>query len=189
MNWMSRLLITGLWAFLAHAAQAGDISDFAGKAEDTLAKGQEQAAYDQMEAAVEAFWLRSPLIIRTAKFATNIKGYGVYSERDAVFKKNEPLIVYVEPIAFNYKDLGEGQYLANFGIDFKLGNADGEILLGKNDFLNMPIKTARHNREVHLTLTVNLTGLGAGKYVSHYRIRDKNSTKSATFALPFEVIN
>lgn len=175
-------------ALIAAPTHAKDMSATLGEAESLLSSGQPKAAYEKLEAVVDDFWQRSPMFIRKATFATNISGYGIFSERAPIFKVGEPQIVYVEPIGFGYGKSKDGGVFAGWKIDFNLTDPSGNSLFQKNDFLKLDMPLAQHNREIHLTLTVNLTGLQPGKYISHFNVKDVNSEKKADFSLPFEVV-
>ena len=184
---VASILVAAL--LLPATVHAKDMSDQLGKAEELLQSGQPKAAYEALDEVVEDFWKRSPMFVRKATFATDIVGYGLYKEHAAIFKDDEPQEIYVEPIGYAYGTDEAGQYSASWGVDYVLTNPDGVALYQKEDFLELGLPLGQRNREIHLTLTVNLTGLKPGKYVSHYHLKDRNSEKTADFSLPFEIVN
>ncbi|WP_319531416.1 hypothetical protein [uncultured Cohaesibacter sp.] len=168
--------------------KADEMSDTLAKAESLLTSGQPKAAFEALDTMVESFWQKSPMFVKVATFATNIEGYGLYSERAPIFKRNEPLVVYAEPIGYAYGTNSDGKLNASWNVDFTLTNDGGDTLFQKDDFLTLKLPLGQRNREIHLTLTINLTGMKPGKYVSHYQLKDQNSEKQTEFSLPFEVI-
>ena len=170
------------------SALGNEMVEQARKAEQLLQSGQPKAAYEALDGAVEAFWQSTPMFIRKAVYANDITGYGIYKPHAPVFKTDEPHVIYVEPIGFAYGKEENGQTVASWSVDFALASSKGLTLLQRDDFLSLSLPLGLHNREIHLTLTVNLTGLKPGKYVSHYRLKDRNSEKTATFSLPFKVV-
>ena len=185
LKWMAVVLAMTL---APSQSQSSELADKLNKAEDLLSSGQPKAAFEQLDALVDDFWARSPMFVRKAVFARNISGYGIYEEVNAEFKVNEPQVIYVEPIGFTYADGADGGAEANWSVDYTLTNTAGATLFQKDDFLELGLPLGQRNREIHLTLTVNLTGLKPGSYVSHYVLKDKNSEKTAKFTLPFDVI-
>ena len=158
------------------------------KAQTLLVSGQPNAAYEALDALVEDFWANAPMVARNATFVSEVSGYGLYKERDASFKADEPQIVYLEPLGFGYGLDADKALTAGWMVDYTLTDESGLVLLQQDSFINLDIPLKHRNREVHLTLTVNVEGLKSGSYVSHYRLKDKNSEKQTDFSLPFEIV-
>lgn len=179
------------FVFLAAATspgQCGPITDHAALAERLIEENDPVGAVAALDAAIEEVWKRSPLIFRKSLFVEDSAGFGIYRERDSeIFKPGEPLVVYAEPIGFAYGKNAIGGMEINLVADFVLTDRDGKTLFSKDDFLNVALPVRYHNREFQMKLTVNLTGLPAGKYIARFNVRDHHSDKSGMFELPFEV--
>ncbi len=172
---------------LATASMAGPVADFAAKAEE-LAKSDPVAALAALDQAIEEVWNASPLLLRKALFVDSASGFGVYAERSgSVFKQGEPIVVYGEPLGFAYgKNLIGGMEI-NLAVDLALLDGSGTELGAQKDFGEFVLPVRYHNREFQITLTVNLPGFPAGKYLARFTLRDRHSEKTATFELPFEI--
>ena len=181
-------LFLALNVFGASASHAADQSERLKEVDSLISSGQPKAAYGLLNEVIDDYWQKMPMFVRKASFATNITGYGTYSERAPIFKVNEPQIIYLEPIGFGYGKRDNGQIFAAWAVDYKLSDPQGKSLFERADFLNVDVPLGLHNREIHLTLTINLTGLKPGNYISNYVLKDKNSEKQTSFSLPFEVV-
>ena len=171
----------------ASPAFAGPVTDLAAKAEAAMA-GDPLAALSALDEAVEAVWSASPLLFRKALFVDSASGFGIYAERaNAVFKPGEPIIIYSEPVGFGYGKNAVGGLEINLVADFVLTSDSGEELFKKDEFFASEQPVRYHNREFLMTITLNLTGLPAGKYVGKFKVRDKHSDKTGEFELAFEV--
>ncbi|MCT4656250.1 MAG: hypothetical protein N4A65_10605 [Cohaesibacter sp.] len=171
-----------------YTVAASPITENAAKAEQLLKSGQPGAAYKAIQAAVDAVWKQMPMMVNNVGFATEIYGFRSYKAKEnAIFKPDEPHIIYAEPIGFTHHKDKDGRLSAGYLADFVLTDPKGKVLLQQEGLLNLNLPLGAENKEVHLNITVNLDGLPEGKYVSHYKLRDKYSEKNATFSLPFEV--
>lgn len=167
---------------------AGPVADAAAKAEELLAAKDHAGAIAALDGAIAGILKDAPLTIRNALFVDRATGYGAYVEREsAVFKSGEPIVIYVEPMAFAFgkNDLGAKEF--SLIADFVLQDDKGETLFAKDDFVSVVQPVRYDNREVHFTLTLDLTGLPEGQFVGKFRVRDSHSDKSALFELPFEI--
>ncbi|MCV6576085.1 MAG: hypothetical protein OIF58_10150 [Cohaesibacter sp.] len=179
-------LVGGL--IVSTSAFAGDLTVSAQKVEDLLASSQPVAAYDALLEMNDKVWAKLPLKIRNAQYVQEIYAFRRFKAKEqAVFKPNESHIIYAEPIGFTYGKDANGNREAGFLIDFSLSNTKGEVLLQRSDFLTLNLPLGANNKEVHLNLTVDLTGLPEGQYESHYVIKDKYSEKQDKIALPFSI--
>ena len=177
-------LLSMIWLIPAHA---GPVADLGQKAEAIMASDP-LAALESLDQAVDQVWSASPLLMRKALFVNSASGYGIYDEREnAVFKVGEPLLVYGEPVGFAYGKNGLGGLEISLVVDFVLVGEDGAELISRDDFAAFVLPVRYRNREFQITLTLNLTGLPAGKYVGKFKLRDKYSDKTNMFELPFEV--
>ncbi|MDQ0474544.1 hypothetical protein [Labrys wisconsinensis] len=155
------------------------------------AQAQTLADVEARQQAVIEAWEKTPLTQRRAIFVTaRPSAYGAYVERSSnVFKPGEPLVTYVEPVGYLWKETAPDTY--SFGIlaDFLVTSPSGDVLGGKEGFVRYVQESHYRNQELMLTLTLNLTGAPPGKYIVKYTIHDVNSAKASTFQQPFEVAN
>ncbi len=166
---------------------AGPVVDHAAQAEAAMASDP-VAALGHLDAAIEEVWKASPLMFRKVLFVESAGGYGIYAERpNAIFKPDEPIMIYGEPVGFGYGKTALGGLEINLVMDFVLANEAGEELFTKGDFISYQLPVRYHNREFNTATTLNLTGLQPGKYIAKFKMRDKHSDKSGAFELPFEV--
>ena len=153
-------------------------------------RAQSLKEIDEREAAVLDAWDKTPLTVRRAFFvAEKAAGFGMAEERPSkVFKPGEPLVCYVEPVAYGFKSAGGGAYDFGFDIDAVLtGSPKAEELMSKKDFLHIRQHSRVKNRELFLTLTLNLTGAPAGDFVLEWTLRDIAGPKEAKVSLPFSI--
>jgi len=170
-------------------AQSGTIAKMGAKAEALLDDGNPVGAIEALDAAMEVIWQKSPLLFRKALFVESTSGFGIYSEKSpAVFKVGEALLVYAEPVGFAYGKNSVGSKEIHLIADFVLNDGNGKTLISKDDFLKLVLPVRYNNREFQMNMTVNLTGLSPGNYVSKFHIRDKHSDKSGDFELAFEMV-
>src|SRR5690242_14153314 len=101
-RWLSAARLAGLMLALAFgpaAALAGEISDRATEAELLLSQGRPADAQAAFDKAAAAFWIASPLQLRVATFADDVKGFGNYTPHQGTpFKPDDTLFIYLEPI-------------------------------------------------------------------------------------------
>lgn len=143
----------------------------------------------KQEAALDAVWEKTPFSVRKTLFVTERpSGYGEYTERSShIFKPGEPLIVYVEPVAYGWKDDGNGVFDFGVSVDLLVKRKDGNIVAGKEGFLRMLQHSHARNKELMLTLNLNLNGAPAGDYTLEYKLHDLVTEKAATVELPFTI--
>lgn len=173
---------------LTASALAGSVADAGAKAEKLVQANDHAAAIAVLDEAIAGILKEAPMAIAKALFVDKATGYGAYIERAAaVFKPGEPIIIYVEPTAFTFgkNDLGAKEF--SLTTDFVLRDDKGETLFAKDDFVSVVQPVRYDNREVHFTLTIDLTGLPEGNFIGKFRVRDRHSAKSAMFDLPFAV--
>jgi hypothetical protein len=168
---MKRVAIAGLLALLSQGVHADEIDDLT-------------AAEDKMYEA----WDKVPLTDRKVIFTKeSAAGYGVYEERaNASFKGGEPIVTYIEPVGYAWKELPGDMYEINFVCDLKLKDANGQVLMEKAAFANTSIKSHNANTEAFIDLTLTVNGLPAGKYAVDYIVHDPNGGEDMTVTQNFD---
>ncbi|MGG6896819.1 MULTISPECIES: hypothetical protein [Rhizobium] len=169
---MRRALGLILAASLATAAHADPLAD--------LAAAQ--------KATVEA-WSKVPFSQQNVVFVSQTSdGYGVYKERDSkVFKPGEPIITYGEPIGYGWKQLPGNLYEMHLIADLDIVDAGGEVLWGKQGYMDTRLQSHKQNMEFKFDMTLTVDGLSAGKYKLHYTLHDMTSGKTSSFDEDFEI--
>src|SRR5215218_3609494 len=88
-------------------------------------------------------------------------GYGVYEERSNVFAPGETIVLYVEPVGFDHRQVldEEGNntttlYLINMTADYEIDSVNGTELQLLEDVPVGSITSHRPNTELFLTLTL-----------------------------------
>jgi hypothetical protein len=144
---------------------------------------------DKQEAALDAAWEKTPLTVRKAFFVTkHPSAFGGYTQRSSdVFKPGEPLLAYIEPVGYGWKGNGNGVFDLSVSVDFLVKTEDGNIVGGKEDFQRLVLQSHVKNKELMLTLTLNVRGAPAGNYTVEYKLRDLVTEKTATVDLPFTI--
>ncbi len=155
------------------------------------AQAQTLQEIDKREAAVLEAWNATPLTVRRAIFVEgHPEGFGQYVERaNNVFKKGEPLVTYVEPVGYGWRDIGNGMYEFGFKTDWLVKSADGKVLGGKEDFADISKKSRARNREFDVVLSLALSDIAPGDYVLEYTLHDIASSKSYTISQPFKIVD
>ncbi len=186
--WMAAISVFSIIGL--YPANAGEIAAQADKAENLAEQGDYIGAISALDDAVEILWQKSPMQFRNVLFVDSADGYGVYAKRESdIFKKDEPLLVYAEPIGFAYGKNALGNTEITLPVDFELQNEKGKTIYQKDDFVTVSLPVRYHNREFNMTITVRLSGISAGKYLAKFHVKDKYSDKSGDFSLPFSVAN
>ena len=153
------------------------------------ATAQDLVKLTAAEAAYEEVWSALPIGFRTVALVSEAGGFGIYTERkDAVFKADEPVIAYAEPVGYGWKDNGDGTFSFGFNVDLMVKTPDGKIVAGQEDFQRLELKSRARNKEFMLTLTLNLTDAPPGDYVIEYITRDITSSKRGRISLPITIV-
>jgi hypothetical protein len=128
-----------------------------------------------------------------ATFSTFIEpfsaaGYGVYEERSNVFAPGETIVLYVEPVGFDHRqvlDDEEGNttttlYLINMTADYEIDSVNGTELQLLEDVPVGSITSHRPNTELFLTLTLtqDVQSFPTGNYIITYSVTDEVSGES-----------
>jgi hypothetical protein len=126
-----------------------------------------------------------------ATFSTYVNstavGYGVYEEHGDVFMPGETMILYVEPVGFDHKELldkeGNKLYLVNITADSIIASANGTELQAIEDVPVGSIISHRPNTELFLELELTQKRpFPEGDYTITYVITDEVSGESFELA-------
>jgi len=174
------LMLTGL------AAAAGEVVDAATRAEELAAAGDYGNALEALAEARDTLWKQAPLSFRKALFvAADPKGFGVYEVREnAIFRRQDPLIVYAEPQGYGYGHDGD-IFIIDLSLDFVITAADGQVIAEQKGFGALTMRSRVANKEFMAKVTYDFSALHPGDYEVTTRMKDKNSNKSGEFTLKF----
>ena len=168
-------------------ALAGEIADRAAEAERLLGDGKPADAQAAFDKAAAAFWIASPLQLRVAAFADEVKGFGNYTPHiGTTFKPGDTLLIYLEPIGYAFTAEGDGFKVA-IAAEMEIRTPGGLILAKSADFGRLEWSARSKTREVHATLKLPLPKLKPGDYQLLVTLRDQGSPKSVTVTLPFSI--
>ncbi len=187
---MNRLqMCLAAWLLSAAPSFSGEITDAAAKAEALLGEGKFQESLAALDAARDAIWQKAPLTFgKTLFVVSDPGGYGVYDLRDNnEFKPGEQLVIYTEPQGYAHGRDG-AIYLLNLKLDFEIKRKAGESLAKQENFSAWTLRSRVANREFMGKVTYNFTGIEPGEYEVVTTVRDQNSAKSGSFAMPFRIV-
>jgi len=173
---------------IAPAAAADDLSELAGKTEQAVADGKTLEALDLAEQYKQAVWEAAPLAFRkTVLVDAEPTAFGTEKPRaDNVYGVDEEIHIYVEPVAFGWKQAGDG-FETDLVADVRVADPDGTIIAGHKAFATFNVASAERRPDVFLALTYVFGGLGAGDYIVSTTLHDKVSGKSGAFSTPITV--
>lgn len=169
---MRLLLLSAALLAIGQAAHAQTIKDIEGE-----------------ETKLEALWQSMPLTLHRSLFITgDPAAYGMYTERATrTFKPGEPLLIYVEPVGYRWKDEGNGLFSFGISADALILDKSRKVIGGKEEIAHKLYRSHVRNKELMLTLRLNLTGAVAGDYIAEYRLHDLISGQTTTAELPFTI--
>jgi hypothetical protein len=112
-------------------------------------------------------------------------GYGVYEERGSVFEPGETMVLYVEPIGYDFMqildDRGNTLYMMNMTADYTIADAAGTELAMIKDVPVGSIVSHRPNTELFLELSLTQASpFPEGDYLITYVVTDEVSGESFT---------
>jgi hypothetical protein len=183
------MAMTGMIALGATgAAASGSIVEKGGMAEVALLQGRGAEAVEILREALRQAWNAAPFSIVTAEFVTSkADGYGVYYVRpQAVFGANEPLVIYLEPVGFEWAERN-GRYESLLTIDLELFGPDGASIVESKGFGRLEFSSRVPNTEYMTNLTLKPGGLPPARYVLEISANDEYGGAVARTRLPFEV--
>jgi hypothetical protein len=114
---------------------------------------------------------------------TEPTGYGIYEEKNSTYSAGESIILYIEPVGFEYNNItdedGTPLFSIDFGASFIITSSNGTILGGQENVPIGNIISHNQNKEVFIPFTVTQSvPFPTGDYVIIYEITDENSGKS-----------
>jgi hypothetical protein len=115
---------------------------------------------------------------------TEPTGFGIYDERKStIFSPGESIILYIEPVGFEYKNFtdenGPPLFSIDFGASFIITSSNGTILGGQENVPMGNIVSHNQNKEVFIPFTVSQSvPFPSEDYKIIYNITDQNSGKS-----------
>lgn len=147
--------------------------------------------WKKAEAQAEDAWRKLPMSTRNATFISESPtGYGIYKIRETnVFKPEDELITYVEPLGYDWKPLPDGLVNMGFDSDFTIRNEQGKIVAHQPNFAQSIVQNHHRAREFYIEFTLSISEMPIGSYTLTYTIRDIASDKSTSFDQSFEIKN
>jgi len=143
---------------------------------------------DHARKILDEAWRGTPFQIeRTVLVTGAADGYGVIDRRaDNVFRMNEKIYLYVEPVGYDYRTVGD-LHLFGFDADFLVRRADGEILGGQRSFARFGFESMHKNREIYVDIEYEFFSLPPGEYVVETTLHDRVGGAQATTETVFTV--
>lgn len=171
------------------ALAADDIGQLLEQSRQALQAGRKDEAVLKMEQALEVVWQQADLWVAKAVLVSRRPtGYGVYQPRpNNVYLRNEPVLLYVEPMGYRHRKRPDGQYEFGLVADFLVKRPNGEILGGQTNFQRLTMTSHHPNREFFLNLTYTFQGLPVGKYIIETVLHDLVSQAKTTVSTEFEI--
>lgn len=169
-------------------AAAGPIQEKATSAEAALQQGEGSKAIALLREAMEQAWKEAPISVQKALFVSApADGFGIYNARaDNVFPAGEALVVYLEPVGFDWKQQ-DGLFMSLLTVDFDLASPDGKVLAGQKGFGKFDFKSHVANTEYMANLTLNISGAPAADYLLVLTVNDELGGGSTKVSLPFSI--
>jgi hypothetical protein len=140
---------------LATPVLAGPVTDAATKVEAAAAVDDFDAWYEANDALLEAAWNVPGLHFgNIANTTVPAPVYGNFEERaDTVYAASEPILIYAEPRGYGFGDVGGGMLEIAFGVDVRVLDPAGTVILEMPDFSSFSLQTRAQARELMLNLT------------------------------------
>ncbi len=179
-------LVLGLAFSPAHAQD--DLKSLASKAEQAVAAGKTLEAIELADQFSQAVWNAAPLAFRkTELVGSEPTAFGQDTPRaDNVYGVDEEIHIYAEPVAFGWRQAGDG-FETDMVADVRVSTTDGKIIAGHKAFSEFKIAAPDRNADIFLALTYVFGGLGAGDYVVTTTLHDRIGDKTAAFSIPITI--
>lgn len=174
----------------AGAGLAGPVADTAAEIEAKLAASDGVGAISAAQDLLASVWSQTTELTfgQALLVEQEATGYGVYNPRPTnIFKPGEKILLYCEPMGFDYGNPGEGLWSVNFFIDLQILDAGGSQLANLPEVTQYNMVSRHLNREIPANITYVLQGIKPGRYTLVTTLRDKNSQKSGSFQTAIEI--
>ena len=171
-------------------AMAGPVADQAKAIEAKLGTGDGAGAISLAQDLLASVWGQTQAISFSQALLVEQEatGYGVYNPRATnIFKPGEKILIYCEPVGFDYGNPGEGLWSVNFFIDLQVLDAGGSQLANLPEVTQYNMVSRHLNREIQANITYTLGGIKPGRYTLVTTLRDKNSQKLGSFQTAIEI--
>ena len=168
------------------AAGADQTTDLLKEASASWAKGDMKKALMQADQASQNIWQKTPLYIKKHLLTDGeALTYGGYKVRpNNIYKAPKARVtIYLEPVGYRFFKQADGMYSFGFRADFALLDKEGNILMGKENFMKLNYLSHAFNREAFVNLNVNIVGLPPGEYVMALRLHD-TANQDAVVRIP-----
>lgn len=176
-----------LFAAAAGLMMTGAVASFAQTSTPVLSADEALARLDRLDDEVAKIWASSPLAFRSVTLVNSVEGFGDFKPRDGNnFKAGETLMVYVEPVGFSYVP-ENGRYSFALSADLSIESDAGHIIVEGEDLFLIDESSLVQIREFHMVLSVEVPEIKAGGYKAVYQVKDMNSGKTGSFAVPFKI--
>ena len=115
---------------------------------------------------------------------TEPNGFGIYEEKNSTsYSPGESIILYIEPVGFEYNNItdedGTPLFSIDFGASFLITSSNGTVIGGQENVPIGNIISHNQNKEVFIPFTVTQSvPFPTGDYIIIYKITDENSGKS-----------
>lgn len=131
-------------------------------------------ALSEADAATSYIWEQMPFNLNKALLVSvPCKIYGAFEPRGSnILRDNDPLLVYLEPIGFKYREVEDGLYEFGVAVDVLVLDEEGKIVLLKDAFRTETVRSRYRVREFFLNLNLPLFGLMPGRYHIALKVRD-----------------
>lgn len=159
----------------------------AAEAERLLQTGQTDAAFDTLDAAVDAFWAKAPLTVVNAYIVA--EGSASSPSRpllNPMFAPGQRVAVYVEPLGYLFDRNGD-EFRIGLRTGIEIQTRGGLILAKSDDFGRLEWTGPVKNRAFAGRIAIDMPMLKSGDYQLLLTITDDASQKSAEVTLPFKV--
>ena len=184
------LLVAGALGLTMPAVQAedGKLDVVLDKVKSLAADGKAREALNTLYPVLFELWGRTPLFVKRGVLVQEkAQGYGLYTPRgDAVYRTGQPILIYLEPAGYGFRQKNNA-FQFGFAVDFAIRGVGGSILAAKKEFMNYGFTSRVPNMETFLGLSLELTGLPAGKYAVELTVHDRVSGEGAVVTFNIEI--
>jgi glycosyltransferase involved in cell wall biosynthesis len=148
----------------------------------------EVVATHKMLEDVKQAWLDQPISFQKIAFVDKSAVGGGFRERSGnVFRDEESIVVYSEPVGHIPKQNDDGTYSSGFEVDLLLTKPDGQILIDHKNFQKPEYTCNLRTDKVVIVLSLTLTAAPVGDYIVQYTFRDVESSKTGMLTVPVKI--